>query len=410
MTKWVALALGALLALGGAVSIWNGVDVIQSERGWVSVIAGSVSLAGGIMTFALFLAIRELQALRSDLALALASIPADVAVPEATAVPAPMEEPAPAAPIIPAHPAPPPAPADSVPAASPVVEPEPKEPPLESLAFDQVFPPVPLDSPPAAPVRERFRFRASEAAVGIAAGAAAIGIFSRSRADQAASDEPAQHAPEVRLPSDTPDETASHPSVEVSAQSESDQHSPQETPESVEAPAEDHHAELAAPADEAPDAGGEEAQDQSGSVGYAWLERALARDEGPKSPALEWLRSRPPTTLLIDPPAAGQQVESEEADQKSAQEAPSAAEAGTDQQAPQTHEPAPVEVEAAQETAESAPAPTAEPGVIGRYSSGGSDYTLYSDGSIDAQTDQGLFRFESMAELRAYIEAQNAQS
>jgi hypothetical protein len=54
---------------------------------------------------------------------------------------------------------------------------------------------------------------------------------------------------------------------------------------------------------------------------------------------------------------------------------------------------------------EAAPAPT----IVGRYSSGGSDFTLYSDGSIDAQTDQGLFHFASMADLRAHIEAQNAQ-
>ena len=59
--------------------------------------------------------------------------------------------------------------------------------------------------------------------------------------------------------------------------------------------------------------------------------------------------------------------------------------------------------------AEPAPERGAEPDVIGRYSSGGSDFTLYSDGSIDAQTEHGLFRFESMAELRAHIEAQNEQ-
>ena len=51
------------------------------------------------------------------------------------------------------------------------------------------------------------------------------------------------------------------------------------------------------------------------------------------------------------------------------------------------------------------PAPT----IIGRYSSGGSDFTLYSDGSIDAQTDEGIFHFASMADLRAHIEAQNGQ-
>ena len=54
--------------------------------------------------------------------------------------------------------------------------------------------------------------------------------------------------------------------------------------------------------------------------------------------------------------------------------------------------------------------PAQEPGVVGRYSSGDSHYTLYSDGSIDAQTDQGIFRFASMADLRAHIEAGAAES
>ena len=48
--------------------------------------------------------------------------------------------------------------------------------------------------------------------------------------------------------------------------------------------------------------------------------------------------------------------------------------------------------------------------MVGRYSSGDSHYTLYSDGSIDAQTDQGIFRFASMADLRAHIEAGAAES
>jgi hypothetical protein len=84
--------------------------------------------------------------------------------------------------------------------------------------------------------------------------------------------------------------------------------------------------------------------------------------------------------------------------------------------APQAHastEPAADESETSSQSrqgAEPAPERGAEPDVIGRYSSGGSDFTLYSDGSIDAQTEQGLFRFESMAELRAHIEAQNAQA
>ena len=63
MTKWVALALGALLALVGAVCIGLGYDVIQTERGGVLVIAGAVALTGGVLTFALFAVLGELRAL-----------------------------------------------------------------------------------------------------------------------------------------------------------------------------------------------------------------------------------------------------------------------------------------------------------------------------------------------------------
>ena len=63
MTKWVALALGALLALVGAVCIGLGYDAIQTERGGVLVIAGAVALTGGVLTFALFAVLRELRAL-----------------------------------------------------------------------------------------------------------------------------------------------------------------------------------------------------------------------------------------------------------------------------------------------------------------------------------------------------------
>ena len=42
--------------------------------------------------------------------------------------------------------------------------------------------------------------------------------------------------------------------------------------------------------------------------------------------------------------------------------------------------------------------------VIGRYDSDGTSYVMYSDGSIEAQSETGVFRFNSMAELKAFIE------
>lgn len=42
--------------------------------------------------------------------------------------------------------------------------------------------------------------------------------------------------------------------------------------------------------------------------------------------------------------------------------------------------------------------------VIGRYESEGTSYVMYADGSIDAQSSAGVYRFASMAELKRFIE------
>eukprot|EP01037_Dinobryon_pediforme_P009658 gene9658-9722_t len=45
-----------------------------------------------------------------------------------------------------------------------------------------------------------------------------------------------------------------------------------------------------------------------------------------------------------------------------------------------------------------------EPSVVGRYEAAGTSYAMYSDGSVEAENEHGIFRFASMAELRAFIE------
>ena len=53
-------------------------------------------------------------------------------------------------------------------------------------------------------------------------------------------------------------------------------------------------------------------------------------------------------------------------------------------------------------SAREAPATSA---VIGRYESEGTSYVMYADGSIDAQSQAGVYRFASMAELKSFIES-----
>jgi hypothetical protein len=44
--------------------------------------------------------------------------------------------------------------------------------------------------------------------------------------------------------------------------------------------------------------------------------------------------------------------------------------------------------------------------IVGSYESGGTSYVMYADGSIDAHSARGAFRFNSMAELKAFLDAQ----
>ena len=57
----------------------------------------------------------------------------------------------------------------------------------------------------------------------------------------------------------------------------------------------------------------------------------------------------------------------------------------------------------AEEAAAEEPAPAE---VIGHYEAHGAHYTMYADGSIDADTTHGVYRFASMEELKQFIARQ----
>jgi hypothetical protein len=44
--------------------------------------------------------------------------------------------------------------------------------------------------------------------------------------------------------------------------------------------------------------------------------------------------------------------------------------------------------------------------IVGRYESEGTSYVMYADGSIEARSERGVFHFQSMAELKAFMDAQ----
>ena len=57
-----------------------------------------------------------------------------------------------------------------------------------------------------------------------------------------------------------------------------------------------------------------------------------------------------------------------------------------------------------------APPHVPRPTEVGRYNAGGATYVMFSDGSIEAETETGAYRFASMAELRDYIEQRGLPS
>ena len=504
MTKWVALALGALLALVGAVCIGLGYDGVQTARGSALVIAGAVALTGGVLIFALFAVLGELQA-------SLAGRSMDGAVGRSEPPVETVREP-----ILHQN-VPPPAAVAEAPPSPPVFH----EPP----APEQAAPAAPAK--PASPeprVWERpSSFRASTlgaarsvapavvASGAVVAGAAAIAaaatpgpskdeepVSEPAVAEPVADAEAVPGAPELEdhveraIAEALADESLASPVEEQDLPSASESHDapfaeaprqpsslrqalglqdlpPQEpAPQTAEAPQQDVAPVVEEPKEEpkpAPTPLIEVEANPSVAAGYAWLERALSSEDGRKSPALEWLRARQraagsaePVKTGAPPPDRVEQILApiEEPVAEAAPEAPRVVEpeveAAPEAAAPHEPEPesalqsehepsaeAPAQIEhedaaaleGASETAShdasaeqealaqaGAPEPEPEPEapvspaptIIGRYSSGGSDFTLYSDGSIDAQTDQGMFHYGSMAELRAHIESLNAQS
>jgi hypothetical protein len=72
-----------------------------------------------------------------------------------------------------------------------------------------------------------------------------------------------------------------------------------------------------------------------------------------------------------------------------------------------TPAPAPGHSETAEEAPPLAPdtAQDPQPEIIGRYEAEGTVYLMFADGTIEAQSEQGLLRFNSMAELKAFLQA-----
>jgi hypothetical protein len=52
--------------------------------------------------------------------------------------------------------------------------------------------------------------------------------------------------------------------------------------------------------------------------------------------------------------------------------------------------------------------PKAPPSLVGRYSAGGANYMIFSDGSIEAETTEGAFKFASMGDFKRFLADRSA--
>jgi hypothetical protein len=406
------IVFGAFLFLVGLAVAWNGYGYVQIERGWTLVISGTIAFCAGLILIALGLALRELAAISSSVAksaLFLAKArnngspvveaiqPEPPAAP--VAVPAPVEQE-----YEPEH--------DGVPAEA---EPEPaKRTPFASEPFvNETFSPESWRKPPAVE-----RFKAEEAAPVPPEEAPApkppvwmtrTGSYLSTYASARAEPPPAvPEKPSVEENVDWLEQAIAHEAV-----AENDAAEANEVEASEEQEGAGETRPFAAPHWREPEAevGNREAERETEP--FSETHNHIAAPEARPEPAF-WSEPglaaapAPEPDFAPEPePEAEHEAEPEpEAEYGPDLEYALAQEFGREL----GREPAPVSApeKLDEPEPEPGPAPEAEfeprPAIIGSYEAHGTHYTMYADGSIDAETAHGVYRFASMDELKRFIE------
>jgi hypothetical protein len=404
------ILFGAFLFLVGLAVAWNGYGYVQVERGWTLVIAGTVAFCTGLILIAAGLLLRELEAIsastaKSALFLAKARSNGLLAPGPAQAAPAPLTPPpvAEAEPFIPG-----------------VIEDEEIAPqaqssyaphPLAPRAVERAVETVRDDEPILAP-KEVGKTAAKEPSqderktpAWMSRATSYVSTFAAARA-----------AASVATPKeDKPSADESHDWLEQAIAEES-AHSHAAFVAQAEAQA------AAVPASEAARKAAEEPvsdhtephEPAPASETGAWRTENWL-EEGSWSESKHWTEPGPKAAMEADDTQQPSQLEGAEPEE--------VAETAHDDDA--YHEVAPGqaaddEAGSLEEVAESAPETAHEhereplheteqefeprPAIIGRYEAHGTHYTMYADGSIDAETAHGVYRFASMEELKRFIE------
>ncbi len=383
---YLVLGLGIVMAVLGGAAIANGYPIIQVERGWAGVIAGAALLAGGVVTFSLGIVVRSLASVRDALFAGAASpayarAPAEPAFAGATARMA-----------MPAAPQPTPATAAAVglgaigaaalgheapvyqtdlETAASAHDPEPiahdHEPVQDGGGYPQAGHP---GAHPATDIADGYALETPSTPqhdLPLSAGAPPGDWLDRAFSEL-----------DLHVPEHAPPQEAPHPPRTPAEALEPETVPP--TPAYQPAPAEPGHPRTEHVAEPQP------AEPELAEHPVA--ESAEFVDHAPEPAAIEHADHTP--VEHVEDAAYREAALAPVADVLEADRYPAA-------------EPSPHR----REDPVAAAAPVgAEPSspVIGRYEADGTSYTMYADGAIEAQSSAGVYRFASMAELKAFIE------
>lgn len=385
--SYLVLALGAFLSLCGAFAIYAGYGIIQVERGWASVIAGSMALSCGVVTLALGLILHRLSSMHASLK-------------SGESITPPLRE------------------LSRRMAGEPHREYSPRVTPEASMVPGAVPPMAaapPQAIPPAGGVRswpQRPMRSNLTAARSLLKSRGAVLPTPRGTAESDYSSQNSPPSSRVGVAAQTAAEPPSEPGFD--------------TPAEVAAEKAEDKAETRAafaPAGEMP---AERAWRAGGEPGV--FDEAIAGDKSEEPP----IGQTPPKMRYTpgEPEAQSEMGTSWPAEIASIDrifeeelfiELDKALDSRTEDVEPSAEplEPAnpdlvpPDESEArtgAVEDLSPEPPPlvssTQELAIVGQYESAGTSYVMYSDGSIEARTEHAVFHFKSMAELKAFMESE----
>ncbi|MCI0598350.1 MAG: hypothetical protein L0Y50_01580 [Beijerinckiaceae bacterium] len=382
--SYLILALGALLSLGGALALHASYGIVQVERGWAGVIAGSTALSCGIMTIALGLILHRLTSFYALLkaGTGVAQLPRGLDEHE----------------IGGQH-------ADQAASFDGGITTVPEAGPLTPVAGLRTWPQRQARSS-LSPGRSMLKSRGLAVPAALrarepdhASQKASMNLPGSSRSEEAMPDLPAEPGPGLEFPIETTKEpghelelgqssTPMEETLAAAAQSVVREPSLSEGDIGSEPP-------IDAPFPEMPIALGESGIQSEPDIGWpaesASIEAILPEE----------------FRLAPDNAHEARKADSEEhlPEAPAAEHLKAAQPVGSESGAVAHH------LESA--SLEDPPAPVIQGGtlaIVGRYESEGTSYVMYADGSIEARTEHAVFHFKSMAELKNYMDSQAQNS